>query len=220
MRGRNTGSIRKRPDGGYAVRVYVNGKQQQVSIQKILGIPPHEQHKRDAQRALHQLQTKEGFRLPNYKQTVADALDAYLRVKVSEQSRTIGGIRVAHNNFKDAFGYIPVPQLTREHLVEWLITARDDLELAPGTINTRLGHLHAALAYAQDGQPWALPKFPEVDVDNIRMVFFTPEEFQAIHQVLPPPFDDLAMVGYLIGWRRGELLNLTWDRADRINGEL
>jgi integrase len=220
MRGRHTGSIRKRPDGGYAVRVSVNGKQQQIAVQKILGIPPKDQHKRDAQRALLQLQTKDGFQVPNYRQTVADALDVYYRVKVSEQSRTLKGIRIAHNNFKAAFGALPVTRLTREHLVEWVIDARDDLELAPGTIDTRLGHLRAALAYAQDGQPWPLPTFPAIDVDNTRMVFFTPEEFRAIHACLPPPFNDLAMVGYLIGWRRGELLDLTWERADRINGEL
>jgi len=36
-----------------------------------------------------------------------------------------------------------------------------------------------------------------------------------VRRALPEPIADVARYGYLTGWRRGEILGLTWAEVDR-----
>ena len=60
-----------------------------------------------------------------------------------------------------------------------------------------------------------VPPFPLLRVDNARRGFFEREEFEAVLLHLPAPLDDLARFGYLTGWRRSEIVSLTWAHVDR-----
>jgi integrase len=46
-------------------------------------------------------------------------------------------------------------------------------------------------------------------------VFFEHSDFEKLARNLPEPIDDIARFGYFSGWRRGEIVSLTWDAVDR-----
>jgi integrase len=58
--------------------------------------------------------------------------------------------------------------------------------------------------------PW-VEKLDESD--SVRLGFVEPEDFDRIVAELPEDLRDVARFAYTTGWRRGEVLSLTWDRV-------
>lgn len=74
------------------------------------------------------------------------------------------------------------------------------------------------------GSPWArgnLARVPEIRrlrEENARQGFFEAAEYEAVLAHLPAHLQDVATFGYLTGWRRREILTLTWADVDRDGG--
>ena len=49
---------------------------------------------------------------------------------------------------------------------------------------------------------------------NVRTGFFEEPEFRAVLAHLPPELQPVAEFAYLTGWRKGEVLSLTWPQVD------
>jgi integrase len=64
------------------------------------------------------------------------------------------------------------------------------------------------------------PALPSIRVRNARSGFFEPGDLAAVLPHLPAYLRPLVEVAYITGWRRGELVNLTWRQVDRNAGEL
>lgn len=91
--------------------------------------------------------------------------------------------------------------------------------VAPGTIQTRLAFLASAFNVTRRQEMHRLrPDFPAITVHNARQGFFSGPDFAALYAVLPEPINDVALFGYLTGWRKEEILALGWDRIDRAEG--
>jgi len=60
-----------------------------------------------------------------------------------------------------------------------------------------------------------VPYIPMLREDNARQGFFEHADFESFVANLPEPINDIARFGYLSGWRRGEIVSLTWDAIDR-----
>jgi integrase len=60
-----------------------------------------------------------------------------------------------------------------------------------------------------------VPYIPMLREDNARQGFFVHADFENFVAHLPEPINDIARFGYLSGWRRGEIVPLTWDAVDR-----
>jgi integrase len=52
------------------------------------------------------------------------------------------------------------------------------------------------------------------EAGNVRQGFFSETEFRAVASSLPSPLDDFALFGYLTGWRKREIVSLTWQDID------
>jgi integrase len=50
--------------------------------------------------------------------------------------------------------------------------------------------------------------------------FFERSEFDALYAELPEHLQPPAMVGYWMGWRRSEVLNLQWRQVNLDTGEV
>src|SRR5713101_4155618 len=59
---------------------------------------------------------------------------------------------------------------------------------------------------------------PHLAENNVRQGFFEPWEFTAMLARLPEYLRPPMTFAYYTGWRRGEILALTWDRVDIENG--
>jgi integrase len=106
--------------------------------------------------------------------------------------------------------------LTPDH-VERFMDGRIDAGRAPATVNRYLETLRAALR--SEGLP--VPKFDRFsERENVRKGFFEPKEFDALAAVLPVTIADAALFAYLSGWRKGEIVSLTWEQVDRKGREV
>ena len=69
------------------------------------------------------------------------------------------------------------------------------------------------------GQLPRTPPFPErLRESPPRQGFFEYRDYQAVRAHLPPPFQDVLDFAYYSGWRKREILHLTWDEVDRQGG--
>src|SRR5262249_14349738 len=62
------------------------------------------------------------------------------------------------------------------------------------------------------------PYIPRLEENNVRQGFFEPWEFAAILPRLPEYLRPPMTFAYSTGWRRGEILSLTWDRVELEEG--
>ena len=64
-----------------------------------------------------------------------------------------------------------------------------------------------------------VPGFPDRLRENPpRQGFFEHPEYLAVRAHLPAPWQDILDLAYYSGWRKQELLGLTWDEIDRAGG--
>ena len=89
------------------------------------------------------------------------------------------------------------------------------------SINRELAALRGAFNLARkQGQISRVPYFPMLREDNARQGFFEKDEFEKVAAALPVAVADVARFAYLSGWRKGEILPLTWENVDRAAGEV
>ncbi len=85
------------------------------------------------------------------------------------------------------------------------------------SVNRELGYLRAALRRAhRDGLIEKLPYFRMRRENGQRTDWWTPEQFTAVFEALRerhPCVADLVQMYYVTGWRKSDLLGLTWDEV-------
>jgi integrase len=87
------------------------------------------------------------------------------------------------------------------------------------TIENELNALKHAMRLAKkDGKLAGVPEFPTLAKPNPRAGFFEPEEFAALLAELAAPLQGPTEFAYITGWRKQEVLDLTWDRVDWAAG--
>jgi integrase len=95
------------------------------------------------------------------------------------------------------------------------VASRKKEGAAVGTINLELAHLRSGLGLAHKaGKLGAAPVVNRLPNAGIRKGFLEPEEWDAIRAQLPAHLVPLCDFYWLTGWRRTEVLNLTWEQVD------
>lgn len=161
------------------------------------------------------------FRGPNQERvTVGDLLDSlvadYRRREIKSLRHALGHVKPV----REFFGFTRALTVTTDR-VRAFIAARQKEGLSNATINRETEVLGRAFRLAvEDGKLSFLPKIPALPENNARQGFFERAEFESVVKRLPPCLADLARLAYLSGWRRGELLSLTWENVDRSAGEI
>ena len=108
--------------------------------------------------------------------------------------------------------------LTTSKLNEYVTHRRLVEGAAAATVRTELSLLRAAVKLAVTKRvvsPRAMPTFPTVHVGrNARSEFYSEAEIRAVRAALPKALKNLWTVASWTGWRRNELLGLTWSAVD------
>jgi integrase len=91
--------------------------------------------------------------------------------------------------------------------------------LKPGasnaTINRELAALKRMLNLGyQSDRVARVPHIPMLKEDNVRQGFFEHDEYLALLKALPSSLRPVAIFAYHTGWRKREVLDLTWDRVN------
>jgi integrase len=99
------------------------------------------------------------------------------------------------------------------------IEKRQREKAANATINRELAALKRMFNLALQAEKLPRrPHIPSLAEDNVRTGFFGEVEFLALHEALPDYLRSVATFAYTYGWRKSEILGLTWDRADLAAG--
>ena len=107
--------------------------------------------------------------------------------------------------------------------VKGYIVARQDEGAKPATINRELAALKRAYNIAIRGKKLPITSKPDIVMlreDNVRMVFFTEEEFQRVRTALPHRYRALVTFAFYNGWRRNNLYTLEWRQVDLDRGDV
>jgi len=89
------------------------------------------------------------------------------------------------------------------------------------TINRELSALKRMFNVAVRCTPPKAPQVPYIPMlkeDNVRKGFFEHEDFLALLNHLPSYLKPVAMFAYCTGWRKEEILSLTWKQVDLDQG--
>ncbi len=99
------------------------------------------------------------------------------------------------------------------------IAKRQEAKAENGTINRELAALKRMFSLALQGEKLLRrPYIPHLDEDNVRTGFFGEVEFLALREALPAYLKPVAAFAYTFGWRKSEILGLTWERVDLAAG--
>ena len=118
------------------------------------------------------------------------------------------------------FGGMKVPEITTTR-IKLYIEKRMDEGVSNATINRELAALKRMLNLAARCTPPKvahIPYIPMLIERNARKGFFEHSEFIALRDALPYHLQPVVTFAYKTGWRKNEILNLTWDRVDMKEG--
>jgi len=92
---------------------------------------------------------------------------------------------------------------------------------ANATINRELAALKKAFNLAARCTPpkvAQVPYIPMLKENNVRKGFIEYEDFTALYEALPASLKPVVMFAYFTGWRKSEILGLTWNRVNLKDG--
>jgi integrase len=114
------------------------------------------------------------------------------------------------------FGGMRAVDITTDK-VRTYIGDRQKAGTSNGEINRELAALKRMFNLALQQSPPKVPQKPYIPMlqeRNVRKGFFEYEEFAALRAALPLEVRPVVTFAYYTGWRKEEVLTLTWDRID------
>ena len=152
--------------------------------------------------------------------TLGDLSDAYLQDYQVRQFRSQSTARGRTAHLAAFFGRAArAATLTTYQIRQYQLTRRA-AGAATGTINRETSALHRMCTLAVHwGWLDTVPGFPDRLRENPpRQGFFEHPEYLAVRVRLPAPWQDILDLAYYSGWRKQEILGLTWEEIDRAGG--
>ncbi len=211
------GSVFKRPGSKYWwLKYYRNGKPYQESSKETL-----------KWRAIKLLQKREGNiaegKLPgiHFEKVLWDDLKKlYLNDYKVNKKRTEKHANILARHLADHFEGMRVMNITSNHISDYIEKRLDEDEVKPATVNNELIALKRMFNLGKEHRPPLVndvPKITMLEENNIRTGFFSKSEFVTLRNRLPQYLYAVITLGHTYGFRKSEILNLTWDRVDRHN---
>ena len=152
--------------------------------------------------------------------TLGDLSDAYLQDYQVRQFRSHSTARGRTAHLTAFFGRAARAATLTTYQIRQYQLARRAAGAATGTINRETSALHRMGTLAVHwGWLDTVPGFPDRLRENPpRQGFFEHPEYLAVRAHLPAPWQDILDLAYYSGWRKQEILGLSWDEIDRAGG--
>ena len=148
--------------------------------------------------------------------TLGDLIDAYLQDYLVRQFRSHRTARGRTAQLTAFFGRDARATALTTYQIRQYQLARRAAGAATGTINRETSALHRMGTLAVHwGWLDTVPGFPDRLRENPpRQGFFEHPEYLAVRAHLPDPWQDILDLAYYSGWRKQEILGLTWEEID------
>ena len=152
--------------------------------------------------------------------TLGDLSAAYLQDYQIRQFRSHSTARGRVAHLTAFFGRAARAAALTTHQIRQYQLARRAAGAATGTINRETSALHRMGTLAVHwGWLDTVPGFPDRLRENPpRQGFFEHPEYLAVRAHLPAPWQDVLDLAYYSGWRKNEILGLTWEEIDMAGG--
>lgn len=144
---------------------------------------------------------------------------AFLHDYQLHRYRSLSAARTRVEYLRHVFGEVDPDQITTESIRQYQWQRRQQGAEA-ATVNRETSVLNRMFHLAiERGQLVQMPILPKRLAENPpRQGFFEHDEFLKVRQHLPPSFRDVLDFAYYSGWRRAEILGLTWAEVDLPGG--
>jgi integrase len=151
--------------------------------------------------------------------TFDDLAHAYLEDYELQRFRSLSTAKPRVGHLRSFFDGWSVEHITGDAVRQYQLYRREQRGEA-ATINRETSALSRMFHLAiRRGLLDRMPVFPNRLVENPpRQGFFEHAEYLKIREELPPPYQDVLDFAYYSGWRRNEILYLTWDEVDLSGG--
>ena len=152
--------------------------------------------------------------------TLGDLIDACLQDYLVRQFRSHSTARGRTAHLAAFFGRDARATALTTYQIRQYQLARRAAGAATGTINRETSALHRMGTLAVYwGWLDTVPGFPDRLRENPpRQGFFEHPEYLAVRVHLPAPWQDILDLAYYSGWRKQEILGLTWEEIDEAGG--
>ncbi len=200
----------------YWIKYYRHGKQYAESV-----------HSDKLEIAKRVLKTREGeiadgkrpgvcFDRVSFDELARDLITDYRINKRKSKDR----VELAVKHLTTSFGGMRVVDITTASVKEY-VEKRMLNGLANASINRELSALKRMLHLGSQCTPpkvGQVPYIPMLKESNTRKGFFEHKDFVALRSALPAYLRPVVTFAYFTGWRRAEILNLTWDKVELREG--
>ena len=144
---------------------------------------------------------------------------AYLEDYVLQRYRALSTARARVDHLRGFFGGWPVEAMTADSVRTYQLSRRK-AGAESATINRETSVLSRMFQLAiRRGQLERRPLFPKrLEENPPRDGFFEHAEYLKVRAHVPRSYQDVLDFAYYSGWRRNEILGLTWDEVDLPGG--
>ena len=122
--------------------------------------------------------------------------------------------RIVH--LRRFFGSMRAAAITTSEVQKYIVKRQSE-GATNGTINRDLAALRRMFSLAAKATPprvSRVPYIPTLQENNARQGFFEYEDFERVRSALPKDLRPLITFLYQSGWRKSEVMNLTWEQVD------
>ncbi len=122
--------------------------------------------------------------------------------------------RIVH--LRRFFGSMRAAAITTSEVQKYIVKRQSE-GATNGTINRDLAALRRMFSLATKATPPSVsraPYIPTLQENNARQGFFEYEDFERVRSALPKDLRPLITFLYHSGWRKSEVMNLTWKQVD------
>jgi integrase len=147
------------------------------------------------------------------------AEDLIMDYKVNRR-KSLWRVEISRDHLAAFFGQLRAPEVTTARVKQY-IDKRREAGAENATINRELAALKRMFSLAAQCTPpkvAQVPFIPMLKEDNIREGFFEDEEYRAVRGNLADYLKPVIDFGYVTGWRKSEILGLTWNRVNLREG--
>jgi len=181
--------------------------------------------KTDAERLLKQREgeiVERRFRgLQMEKVTFEELMDDLIReYRMNSMTVAIKRAGPIRKHLQKHFAGCRAKEITTEQVKKYIEDRKCQLA-ADGTINQELAILKRAFSIAVKAEKLdRRPHIPLLPLNNVRSFFFEHEDYLKLRDALPDHLKPVIVLAYHSGMRREEMLSLTWDKVDLVNGRI
>ena len=132
------------------------------------------------------------------------------------KGKALWRVEISMNHLKTHFAGMRATDMNTATVRTYIAARRKD-EVSDSTINREIALLRAMLRLGMKCDPpkvARVPHMPKLKESAPRTGFLERGEYQTLLEALSSDLQPVLTFGYHTGWRKGEILGLTWDKVD------